>query len=134
MNHTSIRIWSRKLGLFDPAAMKCASILGTEGRFSQTRKGRQTGLFSWNCLRSCFYHLSACDSSLFCIICRSNWSIVLLISITRKNFGLAALINENSGPIIGVARYAYDSESEMPELAIAAAMTVRGRGLEACWS
>ena len=37
----------------------------------------------------------------------------------RKDFGLAALINENAGPIIGVARYAYDPESGMPELAVA---------------
>jgi acetyltransferase len=37
----------------------------------------------------------------------------------RKDFGLAALINENSGPIIGVVRYAYDPQSEMLELAVA---------------
>jgi acetyltransferase len=47
----------------------------------------------------------------------------------RKDFGLAALINENSGPIIGVARYAYDPESEMPELAVAVRDDWHGNGL-----
>ncbi len=47
----------------------------------------------------------------------------------RKDFGLAALVNENSGPMIGVARYAYDPESEMPELAVAVRDDWQGNGL-----
>jgi RimJ/RimL family protein N-acetyltransferase len=46
-----------------------------------------------------------------------------------KEFGLAALINEDSGPIIGVARYAYDPETGMPELAIAVRDDWQGNGL-----
>jgi RimJ/RimL family protein N-acetyltransferase len=49
--------------------------------------------------------------------------------ITRNDFGLAALINENSGPIIGVARYAYDPAGEMPELAVAVRDDWQGNGL-----
>ncbi len=47
----------------------------------------------------------------------------------RKDFGLAALINENFGPIIGVARYAYDPETDMPELAVAVRDDWQGYGL-----
>lgn len=37
----------------------------------------------------------------------------------KMSFGLAAFINrEHSGPIIGVARYAYDFETKLPELAV----------------
>ena len=37
----------------------------------------------------------------------------------KKRFGLAAFIDVgNSGPIIGVAPYAYDSEKDLPELAV----------------
>jgi len=46
-----------------------------------------------------------------------------------KDFGLVALINENSGPIIGVARYAYDPQSEMPEFAVAVRDDWQGNGL-----
>ncbi len=48
----------------------------------------------------------------------------------KKNFGLAALTDiENSGPIIGVGRYAYDSQSEKPELAVAVRDDWQGKGL-----
>jgi acetyltransferase len=46
-----------------------------------------------------------------------------------KDFGLVALINENFGPIIGVARYAYDLQSEMPEFAVAVRDDWQGNGL-----
>ncbi len=42
---------------------------------------------------------------------------------------MAALINENSGPIIGVARYACDPQSEMPEFAVAVRDDWQGNGL-----
>jgi acetyltransferase len=45
-----------------------------------------------------------------------------------KDFGLVALINENFGPIIGVARYAYDLQSEMPEFAVAVRDDWQGNG------
>jgi len=48
----------------------------------------------------------------------------------KKTFGLVTLSNrENSGPIIGVARYAYDSERELPELAVAVRDDWQGKGL-----
>ena len=46
-----------------------------------------------------------------------------------KDFGLVALINEDSGPIIGVARYAYDPETGMPEFAVAVRDDWQGNGL-----
>jgi len=48
----------------------------------------------------------------------------------KKSFGLAALSNiENAGPIIGVPRYAYDSERELPELAVVVRDDWQGKGL-----
>jgi len=48
----------------------------------------------------------------------------------KKSFGLVALSNiENSGAIIGVARYAYDSERELPELAVVVRDDWQGKGL-----
>jgi acetyltransferase len=48
----------------------------------------------------------------------------------KKSFGLAALTDrENAGPIIGVARYAYDSERELPELAVVVRDDWHGKGL-----
>jgi len=48
----------------------------------------------------------------------------------KKSFGLVALSHrENSGPIIGVARYAYDSERELPELAVVVRDDWQGKGL-----
>ena len=46
-----------------------------------------------------------------------------------KDFGLVALINEDSGPIIGVARYAYDPQTDMPEFAVAVRDDWQGNGL-----
>ena len=46
-----------------------------------------------------------------------------------KDFGLVALIDENAGPIVGVARYAYDPETGMPELAFAVRDDWQGNGL-----
>jgi acetyltransferase len=47
----------------------------------------------------------------------------------KEDFGLAALIDENSGPMIGVARYAYDPQIKMPELAFAVRDAWQGNGL-----
>jgi acetyltransferase len=48
----------------------------------------------------------------------------------KKSFGLAGLIKiENAWPIIGVARYAYDSERELPELAVVVRDDWHGKGL-----
>jgi acetyltransferase len=48
----------------------------------------------------------------------------------KKDFGLVALTDVgNSSPIIGVGRYAYDSESERPELAVVVMDDWQGKGL-----
>jgi len=48
----------------------------------------------------------------------------------KKSFGLVALSDkENSRPVIGVARYAYDSERELPELAVVVRDDWQGKGL-----
>ena len=48
----------------------------------------------------------------------------------KKDFGLVALVSiGNSSPIIGVGRYAYDSETERPELAVVVRDDLQGKGL-----
>jgi acetyltransferase len=87
-------------------------------------------LFFWICLGNYLLPLCACDSFLFYAVCPRNWSTSLLMLITKKSFGLAAFIDvENSGPIIGVIRYAYDSERELPKLAVAIRDDLQGKGL-----
>ena len=52
----------------------------------------------------------------------------------RKDFGLAALIDENSGPIIGVARYAYDPRARCQNWQLPSETTGRETALEPSWS
>jgi acetyltransferase len=48
----------------------------------------------------------------------------------KKDFGLVGLTDMgNSSPIIGVGRYAYDSETERPELAVVVRDDWQGKGL-----
>jgi len=48
----------------------------------------------------------------------------------KKDFGLVALVDDgNFSAIIGVGRYAYDSESERPELAVVVRDDWQGKGL-----